>query len=422
MTGLEASPAPAVSGETRAATPDNLLAFDPVQETAKLQEHLSSGQPFVLLAGAGTSAAVTGDDGKPLVPAVKALTELCRDRVVAIDTWGAAYWSKLVDSLSLALSRPADKITIEDILSAVRLKIDALADGDRSFDIGRDELRALEKVVTATIAEAATITPGKLQPGSPQRSVARWIGSADRRRTTEVFTTNYDTLIEQALEDERVPYFDGFVGTVRPFFSAASMTKKQEAPAHGWTRVWKLHGSVNWERVDDPEGGLRIVRREEVAEAHMILPSALKYDQSRKLPYMAMLDRLTQALTHSSDTVILVVGFSFGDQHINDLLREALENEHAPHLVALQFEDPEPDDALWTLATRHRNVMVFGPRTAIIGGQVGRWKLLDVPGESSRVLLDQAFLIEDETNGSGRFLLGDFAKFGTFLDRIATRA
>ncbi len=33
----------------------------------------------------------------------------------------------------------------------------------------------------------------------------------------ELFTTNYDLLLEEALEDEEIPYFDGFVGSKKSF-------------------------------------------------------------------------------------------------------------------------------------------------------------------------------------------------------------
>ena len=34
----------------------------------------------------------------------------------------------------------------------------------------------------------------------------------------EIFTSNYDLIIEKSLEAIRIPHFDGFVGSYEPFF------------------------------------------------------------------------------------------------------------------------------------------------------------------------------------------------------------
>ena len=43
--------------------------------------------------------------------------------------------------------------------------------------------------------------------------------------STELFTTNYDLIIEKSLEEIRAPYFDGFVGSYEPFFWQESIEK-----------------------------------------------------------------------------------------------------------------------------------------------------------------------------------------------------
>jgi hypothetical protein len=40
----------------------------------------------------------------------------------------------------------------------------------------------------------------------------------NRDFSKEIFTTNYDLVIEKSLEAIRAPYFDGFVGSYEPFF------------------------------------------------------------------------------------------------------------------------------------------------------------------------------------------------------------
>ena len=40
-----------------------------------------------------------------------------------------------------------------------------------------------------------------------------------------IFTTNYDNLIEKALEKNHIDYFDGFSGRINPKFSTANYGK-----------------------------------------------------------------------------------------------------------------------------------------------------------------------------------------------------
>ena len=51
---------------------------------------------------------------------------------------------------------------------------------------------------------------------------ASWIGQAERKYPIELFTTNYDFLFELGLESKEVPYYDGFCGSLRPFFNPES--------------------------------------------------------------------------------------------------------------------------------------------------------------------------------------------------------
>lgn len=99
-----------------------------------------------------------------------------------------------------------------------------------------------------------------------------------RTQPVEVFTTNYDTLIETALEAERVPSFDGFVGCHQPFFLHESLARPESAPGSSWTRLWKIHGSINW-HIEVVKGRPRVVRTGAASEGEMILPSHHKYDE-----------------------------------------------------------------------------------------------------------------------------------------------
>lgn len=251
---------------------------------------------------------------------------------------------------------------------------------------------------------------------------ARWLSKLSRRTCIEIFTVNYDVLIEHALEAERIPVFDGFVGSYQPFFHADSLRRSETAPGANWARLWKMHGSVTWRRIEQ-DGRSRVIRGEPDAAGEMILPSFEKYDESRQQPYAALTDRLSRFL-EQDDALLVVAGFSFADDHINNLIFGALENRPRTHVYALQFEELADDSVLMKRASQRSNLMVVGPKTGVIGGRRCKW----APAESPSFMNDVFELKADPGGGAGEtekpkigeMKIGDFARFGRFLESMAS--
>lgn len=416
-----------------------MTTHDPRRVLETLRNHLTQPEANIaFLFGAGTSSAVrvpvapdanlaanAAVDPAPqatrsLIPNVAELTAICVKEIKKLDPDdGVQRFGPAYDAIEKEI-RPATRATnIEDILSSVRRKISAIGATDKLSGLSPDDLAQLEKTIQSTIAAQVNPDPSNFPDRLPHEEFVRWVARMPRVHPVEVFTTNYDILIETALEAERVPAFDGFVGCNRPFFSHESLTRPESSPGAAWTRLWKIHGSINW-RLDTVRGRPRVVRTEPHGEGEMILPSHHKYDESRKQPYSALLDRLTRVLERE-DAILFVSGYSFSDDHINAIIFDALEAKRRPHVVALQYQDPDPAALLSDRAGRHLNLMVLGPRSAIIGGRRGSWKL-----EETRNIdqIADAFAIDDGQGGSdptgeGALLLGDFAKFAAFLGTLA---
>ena len=76
-----------------------------------------------------------------------------------------------------------------------------------------------------------------------------------------VFTTNYDLIIESALDELGYPYIDGFSGTVDrrlnlafyglDFHRVETTTQSVLARADGALYLHKVHGSLNWRSSTD---------------------------------------------------------------------------------------------------------------------------------------------------------------------------
>ncbi len=410
-----------------------MITHDPKQLLETLRNHLTQPESnVVFLFGAGTSCAVripvpaTASAApeneiktRSLIPNVAELTAVCINEIKKLDVEGKPKkFSLAYDAIAKEI-QPTDRSTnIEDILSCVRRKLSAVGEGDTLSGLKKTELEQLEKTIQTTISAQVNPDQSDYPTKLPHESFVRWIARMPRKHPVEIFTTNYDILIETALEAERVPAFDGFVGCNRPFFSHESLNRPESAPAPGWTRLWKMHGSINW-KLEKVQGRKRLTRTEPHNEGEMILPSHHKYDESRKQPYSALLDRLTKVLDRD-DAILFVCGYSFSDDHINTIIFDALEAKPRPHVVAIQFADPEPESTLADRAARHFNLMVLGPRIAYLGGRRGEWKLSELQSADH---INQAFELDlgiegKELGGAGKLLLGDFAKFAEFLGAL----
>jgi hypothetical protein len=416
-----------------------MTIHDPRNVLETLRNHLTQPEANVaFLLGAGTSCAVRvpvidgvdelqpqqgGPEPVPktrsLIPNVAELTNICVREIRKLDPEGEApRFGPAYDAIELDIRPKGRPTNIEDILSCVRRKLHAIGAGDKLSGLAANDLAQFEKTIRETIAAQVNPDRSSFPEKLPHEDFVRWIARMPRTQPVEIFTTNYDVLIESALEAERVPAFDGFAGCNRPFFCHDSLTRPESAPGAAWTRLWKVHGSINW-RVDTVRGRQRVVRTDPHNEGEMILPSHQKYDESRKQPYSALLDRLTRVLERD-DAILFVCGYSFSDDHINAIIFDALEAKRRPHVIALQYADPDDCAVLMDRSARYLNLMVLGPRIAIIGGRRGTWRLGEIRGASH---IAQAYQLDaptegEQASGTGMLLLGDFARFSEFLGAL----
>ena len=291
----------------------------------------------------------------------------------------------------------------------------------------RNQLQDVERRICAAIAKAVSPAEADVPNHMPHSDFADWVKQVNRTAPIEIFTTNYDVLFERAFEATRVPVFDGFVGTHRPFFYPECLHDDEQLPNAKWTRLWKLHGSVNWLLADQPEGK-RIIRSHLTESGELILPSHRKYDESRKQPYLAYMDRLSRIL-NSEHALLVTCGYSFRDEHINDILYGALDTRNTANIIALQFDELNENDDFSKAAIKRSNLSVIAPNGGVISGILGLWRLTQPVDNRTSSFMDIAFdsdgLPEDEgspaavaANMRGRMRLGDFNWFCRFLNAM----
>jgi len=310
---------------------------------------------------------------------------------------------------TLAGQLPADA-DVEALLSQIR-SLRAVAGPDAVRGLTADQLDALDTAICKSIIDVA----GKRLPttDTPFHKVASWAGASIRTHPVELFTPNYDLLLEQALEETRVPYFDGFVGAVTPFFDLHAI-EADELPAR-WARLWKLHGSINWSLGED--GTVFRTSTENVDARRVIYPSHLKYEQSRRMPYLAFLDRL-RAFLRNPSAVLITCGYSFRDQHLNEVLLDGAEGNPSSMIFGLLHGKlSQYTDAL-RIATTRANLTLLGVDAAVVGTHRDDWLKAEAqPAHTDKVAVEWEQSAEHEPF-EARFLLGDFADFGALLARV----
>lgn len=389
----------------------NTTTHCPYRQSSLLQQALAPDKmriAFLLGAGCPVSIRVPDIGGtKPLIPDIRGLTSLVNKELEQS--------AKHKENHAKLLNRLAADSTIEDVLSHIRSLHDVVRDG--SIDgLDRSALAGLDAAICSITTKVVNV---ELPMGpTPYHRLATWVGGIHRTHPVEIFTPNYDLLVEQAFEAYKIPYFDGFIGSRQAFFDLASM-ESESLPAR-WGRLWKVHGSVNWWRTENDE----VVRRDVNSTAtpqdrQMIYPSHLKYDQSRRMPYLAMLDRLRSFLARGQ-AVLVTNGYSFLDQHLNEVILHGLRSNPTAVCFGLLFGPRSNYAEVLAKAQKHPNLSLLAADGAVLGTIDRDWRQDEL---AAHPLHGIAVTKIDAPAGSAgappncEFTLGDFKSFGDFLAR-----
>lgn len=344
-------------------------SHDPIQHVTQMRQVLSADKLSIgFFLGAGCPCSVRVPDTatrgeRPLIADIRGLTNAV-DKIMSASAQHAESYAKLMKSFK---DDGDNTPTVEGMLNRIRALRDVAGKAcvrDMSFA----ELNNLDTEICTKIREIVRCD----LPAEPTayHALARFIRN-HRQPYSEIFTTNYDLLMEQALEGCRVPYFDGFVGAARPFFHVRAI-EENGIPGR-WSRLWKLHGSINWRFNKNTKD---VVRSDHAHDGDELLihPSHMKYEESRRMPYFVMIDRLRAFLRQNDQPVALfVLGYSFGDQHINEAIVENLKSNDRSACFALQFGDLAPYQDAVRLAKENPNLSVLASDKAVIRRIEAKW-------------------------------------------------
>lgn len=365
-----------------------------------------SARPVSFLLGAGTACAVKNGDGEPLIPDIVGLTKSVSDSFKASPHKGP--WETL---LGTCVQDGDQTPTIEAVLDRIR-GLKQYAGSATVRGLTKAELQSLEESVCEHIGAVASVELP--DTATPYRSLALWTKANKRLEAVEIFTTNYDLLTEQALERAQVPTFDGFVGSSRPFFDVESVSN-DALPAR-WTRIWKMHGSTNWHR----DVARKEIYRSDKGGSGLIHPSNLKYDESRKLPYLALMERLRRFL-RSGQPVLVCSGYSFRDQHINELIVDTLGANPTAVVFGLLYGSLAGYPEAATLAARAANLRLYAADGCIVSARSHEWQTQKSKPEAKLPagIIDWVQDGGDAANWRPTVNIGDFVRLGDLLYHVS---
>lgn len=182
------------------------------------------------------------------------------------------------------------------------------------------------------------------------------------RERLNIFTTNYDRLIEAGAELAGLHLMDRFVGTMMPVFRSSRLNldihynppgiRGEPRYLEGVARLTKLHGSVDWiqngseiRRVGLPFGANDIGPylsapglKDSDALKLMIYPNSAKDRETAEYPYVELFRDFAAAICRPNSTLV-TYGYGFGDEHINRVIHDML-TIPSTHLVMISYNDP----------------------------------------------------------------------------------
>lgn len=160
-------------------------------------------------------------------------------------------------------------------------------------------------------------------------------GRATNVSSIHYFILNYDTLIEYALGYEGVSYTDGMEGGATAYWKP-ELFKDNNFQA----KVFKLHGSLDWYAGENTETVRRLPQHIRDDEQQLIIaPADSKYAETQAEPYATLMTRFSDSLKRSQkDTTLFIMGYGFGDAHINRHIEQALRfNEKLTVVILFDF-------------------------------------------------------------------------------------
>jgi hypothetical protein len=275
------------------------------------------------LLGAGCSVCA----GKPLIE------ELSLRVISKLDARVKALFDNLEGS-------PGRKATVEDLLNQL-FQLKRVLSSRKIKTEGDWDLDLIEQSIEAILAGVVKEIDGTWNSSPTHERFFRRLASHTSRKLCDIFTLNYDIVIEASLEVLQIPYLDGFRGAENAYFDQTFY--EDDLKRSPFFRLYKLHGSINWIRDEDASVRRHPYDRDASGARHVIYPSEQKYFQSQYGVYESLLSRFRARLREERpNNKLIVLGYSLLDDHITEAIIDAV-CVQGSNLTIYAFVGPQDD-------------------------------------------------------------------------------
>lgn len=317
-------------------------------EQQLLKQHLRSflGSPNVaILSGLGTSLCIRSASGATLAPTMA-------------DLWASITELPRFDDIIKLTEYDPNETDFERFLSRCQLR------EQLKHDVVLSEF--IRSAETLVLTRCRFVEPATKLPTHELflRKIAR---RSVRHQRARIFTTNYDLAFETAAARSGFIVIDGFSHSNPQRFDGGYFaydvvrrSEEMETPelVENVFHLYKLHGSVDWNRVDNG------VEKNVTAEnAVIVYPRDSKYQMSYEQPFLEMLVRFQLAL-RQPNTSLLIAGFGFRDAHIVQPVLSALRSNVGLRLLLV---DPEAETSK-SFEVLRQLIHQGDVRVAMVGG------------------------------------------------------
>lgn len=230
-----------------------------------------------------------------------------------------------------------------------------------------------------------------------------------RSKQANIFSTNIDLFIEKAAEETGVEFNDGFIGSVKPIFSEANFQKAvfknsihfQNSTELPTFNLLKIHGSINWKKDEDkvcndialslisnvqqtlsqvkdssfPEykesntdilaqikGDYNVQEFRDAYDEFLIVnPTKKKFSETVFDVHFYELMRMMSNSLEKENSVLFVMGFSFADEHIRNIVKRALKTNPTLVVFIFAYTDKDKDNYVKLLGENDSNLIILTP-------------------------------------------------------------
>ncbi len=320
-----------------------------------LQNHFEN---LVALAGAGTSVGYGGLTMNELWD--KTEKELTTPVFLAF-----CKAVKFLDKDATTLPETAEGKNLESLLSKANI-------AKEFVDPAQLDISKLIEKCEDLIQESCTILDDPSNPSPHGEFLNKITNRKLKDPRVKLFTSNYDTLFEQAAISGGFTVIDGFsFSTPRTLsgrnfdydivYREKSRIREEESFVPKVFHFYKLHGSVNWERKENEQKKSEVLINEKPEKALMIFPRDSKYENSYDQPFFEMMSRFHEHL-RKNNVLLICLGFSFNDKHMVTAIKEAVMHNPSFRLLIVNRTIRYNSDTIkWfiDMAERQHNITII---------------------------------------------------------------